>query len=39
MDYKRMLFCVLDHPVDAETHNILPVYLINNSDKELQIDM
>ena len=24
MDYKRILFCVLHHPMDAETHNIPP---------------
>ena len=24
MDQERMLFCVLNHPMDAETHNISP---------------
>jgi hypothetical protein len=24
MDQERMLFCVLHHPMDAETHNISP---------------
>jgi uncharacterized membrane protein len=28
MDYERMFFCALHHPMDAETHNIPPAEYI-----------
>jgi hypothetical protein len=37
MDWERMLFCVLHHPLDAETHNTTTSHLENTNKRSYSV--